>query len=289
MKIAAVQMVSSHVVQDNLDQAAELIRQAALDGAELVVLPEYFCLLGYKDTDKLQIQEQYIESGYAETANFSHISAPIQHFLATQAKQAGIWLAGGSLPLTLAGDASGSEQSRAQVRNSTLVYSPDGICVARYDKMHLFSFDNGHERYDESRCLQAGTAPVAFDLPSRDGHTWRVGLGICYDLRFPELFRALNAELLLLPSSFTYTTGQAHWQVLMRARAIENLAYLLAPAQGGTHSNGRRTWGHSLAIDPWGAVLAEKAEGMGVVVADVDIAQLRAFRQQLPALTHRVL
>jgi nitrilase len=189
------------------------------------------------------------------------------------------------LPLTLAAQAAGL----TQVRNSTLVYSPDGKCVARYDKMHLFSFDNGRERYDESRCLQAGTVPVTFDLPSKDGHCWRVGLGICYDLRFPELFRALDAELLLLPSSFTHTTGQAHWEVLMRARAIENLAYLLAPAQGGTHTNGRRTWGHSLAVDPWGTVLGEKAEGPGVVLADIDIAALQAFRQQLPALSHRVL
>lgn len=285
MRVAAVQMVSSHVLQDNLDQADHLIRQAVQDGAELVVLPEYFCLLGQKDTDKLQIQEQYIEAGHAGTADL----VPIQHFLASQAKQAGVWLVGGSLPLTLAETAPGTEQARTQVRNSTLVYSPDGACAARYDKMHLFSFDNGRERYDESRCLQAGTSPVAFDLPSRDGHTWRVGLGICYDLRFPEFFRALEADLLLLPSSFTYTTGQAHWEVLMRARAIENLAYLLAPAQGGKHSNGRQTWGHSLAVDPWGTVLAEKAEGPGVVVADIDIASLRAFRQQLPALTHRVL
>ena len=285
MRVAAVQMVSSHVLQDNLDQADHLISQAVQDGAELVVLPEYFCLLGQKDTDKLQIQEQYIEAGHAGTADL----VPIQHFLASQAKQAGVWLVGGSLPLTLAETAPGTEQARTQVRNSTLVYSPDGACAARYDKMHLFSFDNGRERYDESRCLQAGTSPVAFDLPSRDGHTWRVGLGICYDLRFPEFFRALEADLLLLPSSFTYTTGQAHWEVLMRARAIENLAYLLAPAQGGKHSNGRQTWGHSLAVDPWGTVLAEKAEGPGVVVADIDIASLRAFRQQLPALTHRVL
>jgi predicted amidohydrolase len=289
MRVAAIQMVSSHVVQDNLNQAEQLIGQAAREGAELVVLPEYFCLLGHKDTDKLQIQEQYSVAGYAEKADFF----PIQHFLAAQAKSAGIWLAGGSLPLTLAPDAvdhnPGRQPGTSRVRNATLVYSPDGVCVARYDKMHLFSFDNGEERYDESRCLQAGTAPVAFDLPSRDGHTWRVGLGICYDLRFPELFRALGAELLLLPSSFTYTTGQAHWDVLMRARAIENQAYLLAPAQGGTHTNGRRTWGHSLAIDPWGAVLAEKAEGPGVVMADIDIAVLQAFRQQLPALTHRML
>ena len=285
MRVAAVQMVSSHVVQDNLAQADELICRAAQEGAELVILPEYFCLLGHKDTDKLQIQEQYIESGYVDTTDL----VPIQRFLASQARHAGIWLVGGSLPLTLAQRGAVDQTARQQVRNSTLVYSPDGACVTRYDKMHLFSFDNGRERYDESRCLQPGTAPVTFDLPSKDGHLWRVGLGICYDLRFPELFRALNAELLLLPSSFTYTTGQAHWDVLMRARAIENLAYLVAPAQGGVHSNGRQTWGHSLVVDPWGQLLAQQATGPGVVVTDIDLSNLRAFRQQLPALTHRVL
>ena len=285
MKVAAIQMVSSHVVQDNLAQAAQLIGQAAAAGAELIVLPEYFCLLGHKDTDKLQIQEQYIGHGCAEATGF----APIQQFLAAQAQAHGVWLAGGSLPLSLNEAPLANTEPGKQVHNSTLVFAPDGRCVARYDKVHLFAFDNGRERYDESRCLKPGDRPVSFELPSRDGHVWRIGLGICYDMRFPEAFRQLGAQLLLLPSSFTYTTGQAHWEVLLRARAIENLAYLLAPAQGGTHSNGRRTWGHSMAIDPWGVVLGCQAEGPGVVLADLDIARLQACRQQLPALEHRRL
>ncbi|MEY2952190.1 MAG: hypothetical protein RLZZ401_277 [Pseudomonadota bacterium] len=281
MKIAALQMVSSHQLADNLNQASSLLAQAAQAGAELAVLPEYFCLLGHKDTDKLQIQEQYRASGYAGTANLS----PIQDFLSAQARSLSMWLVGGSLPLTLDGCAAHS----AQVHNSTLVYAPSGECLARYDKMHLFCYDNGRERYDESRTLQAGSVPVGFDLPSRDGHNWRVGLGICYDLRFPELFRTLQADLLLLPSAFTHTTGQAHWEVLLRARAIENLAYVLAPAQGGQHSNGRRTWGHSMAIDPWGAVMDTLPAGPGVVLAQASAQRLADCRQQLPALEHRRL
>jgi nitrilase len=164
--------------------------------------------------------------------------------------------------------------------------------VARYDKMHLFRFDNGQERYDEARTLQAGTQVVGFELPSRDGHRWQLGLSICYDLRFPELYRAqarAGAELLLVPSAFTHTTGQAHWEPLLRARAIENLCFVMAAAQGGRHDNGRRTWGHTLLLDPWGRVLAEQAEGEAVLVAEFNIAELAACRRQLPALAHRVL
>ena len=169
---------------------------------------------------------------------------------------------------------------------------PDGQCVARYDKMHLFRFDNGQERYDESRVLAPGLEPTVFDLASRDGHVWRVGLSICYDLRFPELYRAharAGADLLLVPSAFTHTTGQAHWEVLLRARAIENLAYVVAPAQGGLHENTRRTWGHTMVIDPWGAVLAEQAEGAAVVTAELTFDRVASCRAQLPALAHRVL
>jgi nitrilase len=158
--------------------------------------------------------------------------------------------------------------------------------------MHLFCFDNGTESYDESRVLTPGKAPVSFDLPSADGHTWRVGLSICYDLRFPELYRALaqeGADLLLVPSAFTHTTGQAHWEVLLRARAIENLAFVLAAAQGGLHENGRRTWGQSMVVDAWGRVLAQLAEGPGVVLADIDKSLLASQRLHLPALGHRLL
>jgi nitrilase len=179
-----------------------------------------------------------------------------------------------------------------RVYNSSLAFDPQGCCVARYDKVHLFRFDNGREAYDESRVLLPGTQPVTFDLLSRDGHRWRVGLSVCYDLRFAELYRAYaaqGADLLLVPSAFTYTTGQAHWDVLLRARAVENLCFVAAAAQGGVHENGRRTWGHSLVVDPWGAVLAQQAQEPGVVLADMDAGRLAAVRAQLPALQHRVL
>ena len=165
--------------------------------------------------------------------------------------------------------------------------------MARYDKIHLFRFDNGRDRYDESRSIQAGGEPVLFDLPARDGRRWRIGLSVCYDLRFPELYRHLSAggaQVLLVPSAFTHTTGQAHWETLLRARAIENLAWVLAPAQGGVHDSGRRTWGHSMIVDPWGAVLAcHEADGPGVLVAALDAKHQEALRSQLPALDHRKL
>ena len=268
MKIAALQMVSSPSVATNLETARQLISQAADAGAELVVLPEYFCLLGFKDTDKLAITEP--PNG-----------GPLQDFLSQCARDFKLWLVGGTIPL--------ATDMPGKVYNSTLVYNPAGECVARYDKMHLFRFDNGLESYDEARVLTPGMQSVTFDLPSQDGHTWRVGLSICYDLRFPELYRALKADLLLVPSAFTHTTGQAHWEVLLRARAIENLAYVLAAAQGGLHDNQRRTWGHSMVVDAWGLILAEQAEGPGVVLADIDKASLAAHRLQLPALQHRTL
>lgn len=275
MKVAAIQMVSGTSLQANLERAAALLAEAAASGAELAVLPEYFCLLGQRDSDKLQIQEA-LGAG------------PIQDFLARTAQQLGLWIVGGTLPLTVVnGRGSGS-----RVRNSTLVFDPTGTCVARYDKIHLFRFDNGQERFDESRVLEPGTEPVLFELLARDGQRWRVGLSICYDLRFPELYRhyaAQGADLLLMPSAFTHTTGQAHWELLLRARAVENLAYVLAPAQGGLHANGRRTWGHSLLVDPWGTVLAEHAEGESVVLGTLDAARLAQCRAQLPALEHRVL
>ncbi len=269
---ATIQMVSGPRVADNLDAARTLLAQAAREGAELAVLPEYFCLMGRQDGDKLAAREDYG-------------SGQVQDFLASCARDLSLWLVGGTLPMR-----TGDPQ---RVRNTTLVHAPDGRCVARYDKIHLFRFDNGQERYDEARVIEPGQQPVIFDLTARDGQTWRAGLSVCYDLRFPELYRQLSAQgaqLLLVPSAFTHTTGQAHWEPLLRARAIENLAYVLAPAQGGTHENGRRTWGHSLAVDPWGAVLACREEaGPGVLVTALDPQRLRACRQQLPALDHRVL
>ena len=269
MKIAALQTVSGTNVPANLEAARALLVQAAEQGAELAVLPEYFCLMGQRDRDKLQARERFG-------------SGPVQGFLAESARRLGLWIVGGTLPL--------AADSEEHVRNASLAFSPAGECVARYDKIHLFRFDNGREQYDESRVIEPGRLPQAFTLPARDGHAWRVGLSVCYDLRFPELYRGLAADLLLVPSAFTYPTGEAHWELLLRARAVENLAYLCAPAQGGLHENGRRTWGHSMIVDPWGSVLAVRAqEGAGVVLADLDAARLAQVRTQLPALEHRVL
>ena len=271
MKIAALQMVSGLSLQANLDTALSLLQQAAASGAELAVLPEYFCLMGLADTDKLAFRENFGQG-------------PIQDFLGQTARALGLWIVGGTLPLVA--------DDEQHVLNTSLAFSPQGECVARYDKIHLFQFDNGRERYVESVVIQAGHQPVVFDATARSGEVWRIGLSVCYDLRFPELYRTLSAQgadLLLVPSAFTHTTGQAHWETLLRARAIENLAYVLAPAQGGKHENGRRTWGHSMLIDPWGQVLSLQAEGAGVVLGELDRSQLERVRQQLPALTHRVL
>lgn len=269
MKIAAIQMVSGCSVQANLAAAGQLLAQAAAQGAELAVLPEYFCLMGLHETDKLRVQET---PGHGE----------IQDFLSQSARQHRLWLVGGTLPMATA------EPGRA--RNCSLAYAPSGHCVARYDKIHLFRFSHGQENHDESRVLEPGTLPVQFELLSRDdGQVYSVGMSICYDLRFPELYRALKADLLLVPSAFTYTTGQAHWELLLRARAVENQAYVLATGQGGVHDNGRQTWGHSMAIDPWGEVLAVQAQGPGVVLSDIHTERVQQVRMQLPALQHRVL
>jgi predicted amidohydrolase len=268
MKVAALQMVSGVTPEGNLQTARVLLEEAAVAGCELAVLPEYFCLLGRKDTDKVGLRERFGDG-------------PIQHFLARSARELGLWLVGGTLPLEAA--------DAGHVRNTTLVYSPTGECVARYDKIHLFRFDNGRERYDESRVIEPGHQPVAFEMRARDGQGWRIGVTVCYDLRFPELYRRLEADVLLVPSAFTHVTGQAHWETLLRARAIENLAYVIAPAQGGLHENGRRTWGHSMVIDAWGAVMAQRDGGAGVVAAVLDRSRLSELRRQLPALEHRVL
>ncbi|HEY8048330.1 MAG TPA: carbon-nitrogen hydrolase family protein [Ramlibacter sp.] len=268
MKVAAIQMVSGTTVAGNLDSARTLLEEAARAGAELAVLPEYFCLLGQRDTDKLAVRERFGDG-------------PIQEFLRDAARELKMAIVGGTLPLHAGDD--------AHVRNTSLAFSRDGALLARYDKVHLFRFDNGRERYDESRVIEAGAHAAAFDLASRDGRTWRIGMSVCYDLRFPELYRQLQAEVILVPSAFTYVTGQAHWELLLRARAVENLAFVVAPAQGGTHENGRRTWGHTMVVDPWGDVIGVRGSGAGVVLAEIDTARLAEVRKQLPALEHRVL
>ncbi|GAB1388526.1 MAG: hydrolase [Rubrivivax sp.] len=266
MKVAALQMVSGTDVQRNLDDARALLAQAAAAGAQLVALPEYFCLMGRRDEDKLAIAEAAGEG-------------PIQRMLADAARAHGLWIVGGTLPLTGA--------DAAHVRNACLVFGPDGQQAARYDKMHLFAFAQGSERYDEGRTLEAGGTPVALQALAL-----RVGLSICYDLRFPELYRALMrppCDLLVVPAAFTHTTGEKHWELLLRARAVENQCYVLAAAQGGRHDNGRRTWGHSMVVDPWGEVLACCEEGPGLALAELEPERIAKVRAQLPALAHRRL
>lgn len=268
MKVAALQMISGADTHANLADALDLIAQAADDGCELLVLPEYFCFMGGRDTDKLSIAERPGD-GFLQKA-MSHA-----------ARQHGVWLVAGTLPLL-------SDQP-GRVFNSSLAFDPLGRQVARYDKIHLFAFDDGKESYDESRVLMPGVEPAGFEICARDGVRWRVGLSVCYDLRFPELYRMLRADILLVPSAFTYTTGQAHWEPLLRARAIENQAFVIAPAQGGTHANGRCTWGHSMVIDSWGNVLAQCATGSAVISARLDKSLMLLHRNQLPALKHSKL
>ena len=269
MKIAAVQMIATPEWARNRDAAARLVAQAATAGAQLVVLPEYFCLMGQNDGDKLAL---------AEAAG----DGQIQRFLSETARQHGVWLVGGTLPVS---------RSATQALNRCCVFAPDGHEATHYDKVHLFGFDNGKERYDEGATLFAGSKPVAFDATA-GGETLRVGLSICYDLRFPELYRALMnppCDLICVPAAFTHTTGEKHWEVLLRARAIENQCYVLASAQGGKHENGRRTWGHSMVIGPWGEVISVLPEGEGFVIADVSRERIGQVRAQLPALQHRKL
>ena len=263
-QVAALQMVSTPDVTRNLAEARRLIAEAAGEGAQLVLLPEYFCFMGHRDTDKLALAEPYRDG-------------PIQQFLADAARRHGIWVIGGTLPLKA------PEPDR--VLNTTLVFDPSGNEAARYDKIHLFNFEKGDESFDEARTIRAGDTVVAFDAPFG-----RVGLSVCYDLRFPELYRRMgDCALIVVPSAFTYTTGRAHWEMLLRARAVENQCYVLAAAQGGKHENGRRTWGHSMLIDPWGEIVAVRDEGASVVLGTLDPQRIADVRQSLPAWRHRVL
>ncbi|AOK15777.1 acyltransferase [Burkholderia cepacia] len=263
-QVAALQMVSTPDVARNLAEARRLIAEAAGEGAQLVLLPEYFCFMGHRDTDKLALAEPYQDG-------------PIQRFLADAARRHRIWVIGGTLPLKA------PEPDR--VLNTTLVFDPSGNEAARYDKIHLFNFEKGDESFDEARTIRAGDTVVAFDAPFG-----RVGLSVCYDLRFPELYRRMgDCALIVVPSAFTYTTGRAHWETLLRARAVENQCYVLAAAQGGKHENGRRTWGHSMLIDPWGEIVAVRDVGASVVLGALDPQRIADVRQSLPAWRHRVL
>ena len=261
-------MVSTPERDRNLAQAERLIAEAAAGGAELVLLPEYFCFMGHKDTDKLALRETYGDG-------------PIQQFLADAARRHRVWIIGGTLPLAV----TEPSPDATRVLNTTLVFDAEGRERARYDKIHLFNFEKGEESFDEARTIQAGSTVRTFDAPFG-----RVGLSVCYDLRFPELYRRMGElALIVVPSAFTYTTGRAHWETLLRARAVENQCYVLAAAQGGRHENGRRTWGHSMLIDPWGEIVAVQEEGPGVVAGQIDRARIDEVRRSLPAWRHRVL
>jgi predicted amidohydrolase len=262
--IAAIQMRVGPEVSVNLKEAARLIDIAVTKGAKLVVLPEYFCIMGMKDADKVMLRE---EEG----------SGPIQDFLSKTAKSHGIWLVGGSVPLV---------SSRLdKVKNSCLVYDDSGKQVARYDKIHLFNLKFGKEHYAEEETIEAGTKVVTLESPFG-----RIGLSICYDLRFPELYRSMEkVDIILAPSAFTSFTGKAHWEILVRARAIENMAYMIAPAQIGHHINGHETYGDSMIVDPWGVILDHLPKGPGVVLANINPSYQKNLRNSFPALKHRTL
>lgn len=261
-KVAAIQMTSGADVAANLRRAGELVAHAAQAGASLVLLPENFGLMAVRAAEKVAARERDGDG-------------PQQAFLAEMARLHRLYVIGGSVPLAC--------DDPARTRQSLLVYAPGGARIARYDKIHLFRFTHGDEDYDEATTIEAGGHPGVFAAPCG-----RVGLSICYDLRFPELYRAQgNLALIVVPAAFTARTGAAHWEILLRARAIENQCYVLAAAQAGTHPGGRQTFGHSMLVDPWGTVVGMQAEGEGVVVGDVDAARIADVRARLPAHSHR--
>ena len=263
-KVAALQMASGPNVEGNLSEAKRLIETAVSQGARLIVLPEFFSIMWMKEDDMVAVREQ-VGAG------------PMQQFMSDMARKHRIWVVGGSIPLVA--------DAPNKIRNTCLVYDEHGKQIARYDKIHLFNLDLGNEHYHEAKTIEAGNEVVVVDSPFG-----RIGLAICYDLRFPELFRAMkNVDIIVLPSAFTATTGKMHWETLVRARAIENLSYVIAAAQGGYHVNGRETHGHSMIVDPWGRILDDLPRGSGVVLAEINPTYQASLRASLPALTHRTL
>ena len=270
VKVAAIQMASSPQVASNLIEAERLIAIAAAQGAKIVVLPEYFCIMGVKDIDKVAVREKAADGTISG-------GGPIQRFLAKMAKHYKIWLIGGTVPIV--------SNYPNKVRNSCLVFNDKGVQVARYDKIHLFGLDLGTEHYHEENTIESGNEVVVVNTPYG-----KIGLSICYDLRFPELYRAMGAvDIIVVPSAFTETTGKAHWESLIRARAIENLCYVIAPAQGGYHLSGRETHGNSMIVDPWGVILDRLPRGSGVVIANINREYQTSLRNSLPALKHRTI
>jgi deaminated glutathione amidase len=266
--VAAIQMTSGHVVEDNLDAAGKLLREAKELGAEIACLPENFSFIGLRDADKLRVAE-------------ADGDGPVQRFLSATARELGLWILGGST--VIRGD------DANHVRNTSLLIDADGKRVARYDKIHLFdvSIPGRNEQYLESRHVMPGDAIVLADTPAG-----RLGMSVCYDMRFPELYRELvarGAQWLAAPAAFTVPTGRAHWETLLRARAIENLCYVVAPAQSGTHTSGRETYGDTLIVDYWGQVLTRLTKGEGVITAEFDLAKQEETRARFPALENRRL
>ena len=263
-RVAAIQMTSAPEVEANLREADRLLADAARAGARLAVLPENFEIMARNTADRLAVAE-------------ADGDGPIQRFLAASARAYGLWLVGGTIPLRAAAE---------KVRAASLLYDPNGARVARYDKIHLVDVQLGNgERHFESNAFEAGDTPVVAETPAG-----RLGLSVCYDVRFPELYRRLldeGAQIIAIPSAFTAFTGRAHWETLVRARAIENLAYVVAAAQTGRHPNGRETHGDSMVVNPWGEVLARLPHGPGVVSAECDLNVVQALRAQLPSIEHR--
>ena len=266
--VAAIQMASGPNVKANLEEAEKLIKTAVQQDAKLIVLPENFAIMGLTEVDKVAI---------AETAG----QGPIQQFLSQQAARHKVWIVGGTVPI--------ESGVPGKIYSASLLYNDNGEVIARYDKIHLFDvvLEDSKESYNESETIESGNDVVVVDSPFG-----KLGMAVCYDLRFPELFRAMadvGMEVCVLPSAFTNLTGRAHWESLLRARAIENLCYMIAPDQGGYHKNGRETYGDSMIIDPWGVVLNRLPHGTGVVVSDIDLEKLRKTRKNFPALQHRRL
>ncbi len=268
LSIASIQMVSTSSVENNLDIAEQLVAKAKSAGADLAVLPEYFCLMGHSDGDKVKIREDFG-------------SGLIQDRLKQIARDHQIYLVAGTIPL--------SSEQHDKVKNTSLVFDHQGKVIARYDKIHLFGFKQGEEEYQESNTIEPGSTPTSFEIQVND-ETWKFGVTVCYDLRFPELYRQIGiVDCHILSAAFTYTTGKSHWEILLRARAIENQCYVLASAQGGRHENGRTTWGQSMLIDPWGDIKSELKDGQGFVIGQLEKSTINEIRAKLPSLQHRTL
>lgn len=265
---ACIQMTSDDDAANNLQRAADLLAAAAAGGAQLAVLPEFFPLLSADESAKLAIAEDDSDG-------------PIQNFLSQAARQHGMHIVGGTVPIRAP-----AADGRPRVYAASPLYAPDGARLARYDKMHLFQYRDDMQQYDETATICPGDAAAAADTP-----LGRIALSVCYDLRFPELYRQLPPpDIISAPSAFTVPTGRAHWQLLLTARAVENLAYVIGAAQAGEHPGGRRTYGHSMIISPWGKVLAQaQSAGDEVIFAGLSAAELQQWRQRLPALENRRL